>query len=57
MLEQHRPGDDLVRMPHQILKKAEFTRLEVDLPVAAAAAATGGVQFEVADAEQCARLC
>src|ERR1700704_4676010 len=25
MLEQHCPGDNLARMPHQVFKKAEFT--------------------------------
>ena len=51
MFEQHCPGDDLARMPHQMLKQPELARLKIDLPVADSAAATSKVEFEPADAE------
>src|SRR3984893_14130 len=56
MLEQHRPGDNLARMPHQVFKKAEFTRLQFNVSVPAPAAAPRKIDFQIADAAHAARL-
>src|ERR1700676_5215703 len=56
VFEQHRPSDDSARMPHQILEEAELARLEVDLPLAASAASTDKVEFELTDPDHCSQL-
>src|ERR1700704_1578862 len=56
MLEQHRPGDNLARMPHQVFKKAEFAGLQFNLSIAVPAATPRKVDFEIADATHAARL-
>ena len=49
VLEQHRPGDDLVAVAHQVFEQAEFARLQVDLLAGAADRARNDVNFKIAD--------
>src|SRR5262245_24278803 len=49
--EQHRAGDDLSGVTHEIFQQAEFARLKVDRLAGAADLARQQVHFQIADIE------
>ena len=52
MLQQHRPGHDVVRVLHEIFKQTEFARLKVYLSGAAPYLSTQQVHLEVRDPQR-----